>query len=135
MATLAQRLRDASRSGVYRATRPADILQAASDTPLDVVRIEAQHDVLDAIARALDFPQWFGRNWDALEDCLSDLSWRGGRGELLLFEASPRGEQLVPLIDVLRSSARFWAGQSHPFFAVFVDPRRELALPDLYREA
>jgi RNAse (barnase) inhibitor barstar len=30
---------------------------------------------LDAIAEALAFPAWFGRNLDALHDCLGDLSW------------------------------------------------------------
>ncbi len=30
---------------------------------------------LDAIAAALSFPDWFGRNLDALYDCLTDLSW------------------------------------------------------------
>src|SRR2546423_736593 len=31
--------------------------------------------LLDEIASALAFPEWFGRNWDALDDCLGDLSW------------------------------------------------------------
>jgi RNAse (barnase) inhibitor barstar len=30
---------------------------------------------LDAIAAAMDFPDYFGRNLDALYDCLLDLSW------------------------------------------------------------
>ncbi|MGH3609345.1 MAG: barstar family protein, partial [Pseudonocardiaceae bacterium] len=25
---------------------------------------------------ALDFPAWYGRNLDALHDCLADLSWQ-----------------------------------------------------------
>jgi RNAse (barnase) inhibitor barstar len=29
--------------------------------------------VLDAFARDLDLPEWFGRNWDALLDALRDL--------------------------------------------------------------
>ncbi|WP_216216192.1 barstar family protein [Amycolatopsis aidingensis] len=30
---------------------------------------------VDAIAAALSFPDWFGRNLDALYDSLTDLSW------------------------------------------------------------
>jgi RNAse (barnase) inhibitor barstar len=39
---------------------------------------EQCHDkmsALDAIAAALSFPDWFGRNLDALYDSLTDLSW------------------------------------------------------------
>lgn len=31
--------------------------------------------VLDAISAELSFPEWAGRNLDALYDCLTDLSW------------------------------------------------------------
>ncbi|QDU81619.1 Barstar (barnase inhibitor) [Polystyrenella longa] len=30
---------------------------------------------LDHLAEVLEFPSYFGRNWDALSDCLTDLSW------------------------------------------------------------
>ena len=30
---------------------------------------------ISAIAHALDFPEWFGQNLDALYDSLTDLSW------------------------------------------------------------
>jgi hypothetical protein len=132
---LGQRLRDASRSGVYRVSGAPVVLQEAHASRLDVARIEARDDVLGRIAQALEFPGWFGRNWDALEDCLGDLSWRHGAGHVLVFDAFPGGDELGVLLDVLRSSAQYWAGRGRPFFAVFVDPRRELGLPDLYREA
>ncbi|HEX4927308.1 MAG TPA: barstar family protein [Burkholderiales bacterium] len=135
MSKLGERLQDASRSGAYRATRAAQIVDAARGSSLEVVRIDAKQGVFDALARALEFPAWFGRNWDALEDCLGDLSWRPAGGELLLFETFPSGKELEMLLDVLRSSAQFWAARSRPFFAVFVDPQRELALPDLPGES
>lgn len=130
-----QRLDEASCSGVYRAGEAAPVLDLARGTGLDLVRIDARQNALEAIAEALQFPEWFGRNWDALEDCLGDLSWRAGTGHVLIFDAFPRGDELGVLIDVLRSSAQFWAGRSRPFFAVFIDPRRELVLPDLFRSA
>ena len=134
MTKLLQRLRDASRSGVYRASGLQAIEQATHGSALDLVLVDAGTDVFDAMARALDFPDWFGRNWDALEDSLSDLSWRKGEGHVLLLRSYPTGDELGVLTDVLRAVAEYWAGRGKPFFAVYLDPQKRLQLPDLYRE-
>lgn len=136
MSKLLQRLRDPSRSGVYRARAAESILDATRDSGLDVVTLEVKpDDVFGSLAGALGFPAWFGANWDALEDCLSDLSWRPGAGHVLIFASHPAGDALGVLLDVLRASAEYWAGRGKPFFAVLLDPAKKLALPDLYREA
>lgn len=44
--------------------------------------------VLDAIAGALQFPEWFGRNLDALYDCLTDLSWLPTGEHVLIWVSS-----------------------------------------------
>jgi Barstar (barnase inhibitor) len=136
MGKLLDRLQDASRSGVYQAARADEIVDAASGSTLAVVRIAfADKDtLLRKIAAALDFPTWFGGNWDALEDCLSDLSWRKAGGHVLLFEHAKPGDDLGVLIDILQSAAEFWAGRGMPFFAVFIDPAHALPLPQLFRE-
>lgn len=134
MTKLLQRLSDPARSGVYRTREENAILDATRSGRLDVVAVEAKVNLFDSLARALAFPDWFGRNWDALEDVLSDLSWRKGDGHVVLFRSYPSGEELAILLDVLRSAAEYWTGRGKPFFAVFVDPGRSLALPDLYRE-
>jgi hypothetical protein len=136
MGKLIERLQDASRSGVYRAARADEIMDAGRGSELSVARIAfANRDtLLKNIAAALEFPDWFGANWDALEDCLSDLSWSKAHGHVLLFEQAKPGDDLGVLIDVLRSSAEFWAGRGQPFYAVFIDPARALPLPDLFRE-
>jgi hypothetical protein len=134
MSKLLQRLSDPKRAGVYRASGMQAIRDATQGSELDVVQIDAHEKPIERIARALEFPHWFGGNWDALEDSLGDLSWRKGTGHVLVFTAYPPREQLGMLIDVLRSSAEDWAGRGKPFFAVMINPERNLALPDLYRE-
>ena len=138
MSKLLQRLSDASRSGVYRAPRSDEILDATRASGLRVARIglagaAGKEALLERVARALDFPSWFGGNWDALEDCLSDLSWSGAAGHVLLIEGGadlPVDERGI-LTDILASAAASWAERKRPFFAVFVDGPP--ALPELYK--
>jgi hypothetical protein len=141
MSKLLQRLKDSSRSGVYRAPSDVvvlDVVRASGLRGVDVSLKDAaaKDALLRRIAGALEFPGWFGGNWDALEDCLSDLSWHKADGWVVLFRdfagASP--DDLGVLIDVLRSAAQFWAENGRLFFAVFIDPERTLSVPDLYRE-
>ena len=137
MGKLLQRLKDASRSGVYRAPGSDEIADALKASGVFLARIAFadKEKLLKNIARALEFPDWFGGNWDALEDCLTDLSWRDAEGYVLLFEGAKPGDELGVLIDVLRTAAEHWAGRGKPFFAVFVDPQRSHALPELFRQA
>ncbi|MGW4562537.1 barstar family protein [Streptomyces sp. NPDC004561] len=39
---------------------------------LDLDGVTAKAGLMDRVARALALPDWFGRNWDALVDSLSD---------------------------------------------------------------
>ena len=67
--------------------------------------------------RVLRFPDCFGRNWDALEDCLQDLSWLTERG-LRAAAARCRGfcgcgarEHASSLLEMLKVTADYWRGQ------------------------
>ncbi|MGW1679574.1 barstar family protein [Saccharopolyspora sp. NPDC002376] len=42
---------------------------------LDGSDLISKRTTLDGIAAVLNFPEWAGRNLDALYDCLTDLSW------------------------------------------------------------
>jgi hypothetical protein len=134
---LIQRLQDPSRSGAYRVSRVEEVEDAVRGSSLCLVRVAFAHKavLLNNLASALGFPDWFGHNWDALEDCLTDLSWRDAPGYVLLIESPRPGDDLGILIDILRSSAEFWAGRGKPFFALFVDPARALPLPELFRQS
>ena len=134
MSALLKRLADPARAGVYRAQDAAAIIAALRHGRLDCVRLAlpaGKEAMLERIAQAFAFPDWFGGNWDALEDCLGDLSWREGEGTVLLVEDFSAGDELGILIDILRSCAEAWAQRGRPFAAVFIDPRRRLKLPEL----
>ncbi|MPY53240.1 barstar family protein [Streptomyces acidicola] len=52
---------------------------------LDLAGVTDKSAFMDRCARALDLPDYFGRNWDALADCLGDLSWApAARGRLVV---------------------------------------------------
>ena len=142
MAKLSQRLHDAAQSGVYRAAGAERVAQAVRGTKLSFARVSLSNvsdkrALMRTLAAGLGFPEGFGENWDALEDCLSDLSWRAGAGHVLVFEGFeflPR-EELGLLIDVLIAAAEFWSGRGRPFYAVFVDPERTLMVAELDSQA
>jgi RNAse (barnase) inhibitor barstar len=51
---------------------------------------------MDAIAAGLSFPDWFGRNLDALYDCLTDLSWLPIGEHVLIWVGSEQLKQADP---------------------------------------
>jgi hypothetical protein len=61
----------------------------------------------------MHFPKSFGHNWDALEECLTDLEWVDAEGYVLyydhidgLLEAHP--DQFETLIEILRDAVATW---------------------------
>ena len=45
---------------------------------------------IKALKRDLHFPDWFGNNLDALNDCLTDFSWHEAPGYVLLIRGADR---------------------------------------------
>lgn len=75
---------------------------------------------LDRCARDLELPDWFGHNWDALADCLIDLSWWGESGGYLLHirgweafrAAAPEAAAIAA--DVLADAVAYWSARGTP---------------------
>ncbi|MEU8433669.1 barstar family protein [Streptomyces sp. NPDC029216] len=95
---------------------------------LDGVRTKAR--LMDACAQAFALPDWFGRNWDALADCLGDLSWLpGAAGRLVAVTGWQELERARPgdwevLREVLEEAGAYWRESEGPPLEVVVAAAR-----------
>ena len=90
---------------------------------VDLEDCSEEADLFRRIAGALEFPDWFGANWDALFDCLTDLSWLPARGYVLVLEnggelADAAPQSLQRLRDLLIETAAAWRERGIAFRAV-----------------
>ena len=65
---------------------------AAADRRVRVLgKIETKEELFRALREALPLPDYFGNNWDALEECLGDLEWIPAGKILLIHDDVPLG--------------------------------------------
>ena len=79
---------------------------------------------LAAIAQAVHVPDWFGGNWDALADTLSDLSWQPAFGYVLLLHndngtLGMAAEDHNIAMEIFADTIAFWKSQDKPFWIFF----------------
>jgi hypothetical protein len=73
--------------------------------------MDSKTSLLRAISSSLCFPEYFGMNWDALEECIRDLSWLPKGDVLLVHESVPlRGDykSLEIYLSILSNAAVKW---------------------------
>lgn len=91
---------------------------AFCDAEALVVRVPAKargkEKLLNILSEKLRFPRYFGHNWDALEECLGDLSWLNDSDKsetkrvVIVHESLPfsaAGDQLAIYLGVLHDAA------------------------------
>ena len=82
-------------------------------------------EFLDAVAEALDFPDWSARNWDALADAVADLSWLPAGPHALVWSAPERLRAAAPAgfdiaVEVLGEAALSSAESVRPLSVLLV---------------
>lgn len=131
MSKLQRALKQAQIPGIYRFDSEAsgEFLQNEAARSgwklyvLDGAKISDKKSFLDKIARAMKFPEYFGKNWDALDDCLTDLEGTSVKGYILLFENPRRFMKSSPAewavaADVFKTAMGFWSDQKIPFYVL-----------------
>lgn len=87
---------------------------------LDGRRARDKDAFLRLCAETFAFPEWFGGDWDALEDCLADLSWTPARnGYVVLYEswaelAETDQASFRTVLDVFAEAVEAWRATTTP---------------------
>jgi RNAse (barnase) inhibitor barstar len=110
-----------------RAYRVDDLMQTAQAAGqhflyANLSNAQSKQEVLESIAESFMFPPHFGKNLDALYDCMTDLVHKSGQqpGFIVVLEQLPDNprfdrEAREQLLDVFRDAADFWAERKVPF--------------------
>ncbi len=120
-------------SGVYAAAAPIRALRQAAVAhglawfDLDLKGVTAKRELLARCQTALGLPPSFGRNWDALADCLGDFSWQPARGYVVHCRNGGAFAQAAPAdfatwLEILAGAATYWQMQDKMFVA-FLDAK------------
>ena len=110
-----------------RAYRVDDLMQAAGTAGqhflyANLAQAQSKQDVLEQIATDFTFPVHFGKNLDALYDCMTDLVHKAGAqpGFVVVLEQLPDNprfdrEAREQLLEVFRDAAEYWGERRIPF--------------------
>jgi RNAse (barnase) inhibitor barstar len=75
--------------------------------------INRKEQLLNHAATVMHFPGHFGDNWDALEECLTDLEWVDADGYVIYYDhidglLEHHPDQFETLVEILRDSVKSW---------------------------
>jgi RNAse (barnase) inhibitor barstar len=110
-----------------RAFRVSDLQDAARSLGqhflyANLATAQSKQDVLDLIAGQFILPAHFGKNFDALYDCMTDPVHKSGPqpGFIVVLEQIPANakfdkEAREQLLDIFRDTADYWADRKIPF--------------------
>ncbi len=110
-----------------RAFRVQDLQGAAGELGhhflyANLASAQTKQDVLDMIAEQFTFPAHFGKNFDALYDCMTDPLHKSGPqpGFIVVLEQIPATakfdkEAREQLLDIFRDASDYWGDRKIPF--------------------
>ncbi len=93
------------------------------------LKIPDRQTLFSILARDLDFPQYFGHNWDALYDLLCDLSWIPQRRVVIIHEglsSQLTDQELGTYLKILIDAVKSWGpNENHELAAIFPSSSQE----------
>jgi len=123
-----QRIHSA-RAGVYAAPRLVGPLRAAARRAgiawldLDLAGVADRDAFLQRCAEVFSLPGYFGRNWDALHECLIEIAGRGMPGAIVHWRhgselARRAPDAVATAFRLLEDVAAYWGGSGRVFLVL-----------------
>lgn len=144
---LSELLNGAVPAGVYRwpvpgSTRRSDVDDAAAKADWGLYWLAGQEvtdkqEFLQLCADTFALPDWFGYDWDALYDCLTDLTWENpSAGHLVVYAgwqalAQEEPESFAAVLEIFKQAVVLWQDSPTPMAVLLPVTGREDAPPDL----
>ena len=92
--------------------------------------LTSKFQLMEALSLALCLPDYFGSNWDALEECITDLSWIQPFQVAIVHQDLPlmAESELKIYLDILRHAIAYWETKREHSLLVFFpqDVKREV---------
>jgi RNAse (barnase) inhibitor barstar len=96
-----------------------------------------QDEFLDMVAEVLEFPDWFGHDWDALADCLTDLTWATTMAGYLIVYAGWQAlaqedpDAFATVVEILVEAVDLWRDTESPMTVLLPTTGEEQFAPAL----
>lgn len=90
-----------------------------------VSEVKTDKELFAVVSAAMQFPDYFGNNWDALDECLGDMDWLPSDGYLLVLRDATKGWSQNPyvlgrFVTSWLEASEYWMENHIPFHLVFV---------------
>ena len=92
---------------------------------IDGEDIRTEQTFLKKAGEVFGFPDYYGRNWDAFEECIKDFEWYPAEGYLILYDhfevfaAYAPGEFKV-VLTIFESAIKYWEEKNRITFYVLL---------------
>ena len=106
---------------------------------IDGKNIARKEQLLNHVATAMHFPKDFGHNWDALEECLTDMDWVDAEGYVIYYEhieaLQATGDQFDTFVEILRDAVQSWKEDESAMIVLLTGGKPPKGVKRLKKEA
>lgn len=107
--------------GVAAKVREAELICFEADA----TGVANAESLFHRLAESMKFPEYFGMNWDALDEVLDDFSWEPGTGYVLILKGAESLWTYAPrvagsFVEAWLTAADEWSYDGVPFHLIFV---------------